>query len=789
MLQSKTRWIVREADKKIVQMLSDELNLSPLTATLLVNRGITDPEEAHRFLYIEKEEFHDPFLMQDMRKAVDRIRKAIEMQEKILVFGDYDADGVTSTTVLMTVLKDLGAIVEYYIPNRFTEGYGPNEGAFRRAAADGIGLIITVDTGISSVHEAEVAKELGMDLIITDHHEIRPEIPSAYAIIHPRYNDTPYPFPDLAGVGVTFKLAHALCGAAPEKLLDLVAVGTIADLVPLHGENRLIVKKGLRVLARSARPGLVALSRLAGANLAEANEETVGFTIGPRLNAAGRLYSANPAADLLLSKDEQTAEQLAEDIEQFNIERKEIVSEITKEAINMVDTLYPPSENHVLVIGKEGWNPGVIGIVASRLTEKYYRPVIILGYDQETGKAKGSGRSIKGFDLFTNLLSCSDLLEHFGGHPMAAGMTLSISDVEDLRTRLNSAAKEQLSEKDLVPYTDLDAEATLVNVDIDLIKELDLLAPYGVMNPKPKFMVNEADVQDKRKIGAAQNHLKLTLKQGGGMLDGIGFNLGEIADSISPDAKMSVVGELAINEWNNIRKPQIFIRDAAINNWQLFDLRGNKRPESWLPLLPDKNITFIVFNQNSLSEFPWDSGETDIKIIADAEEARRLTLDGKSIVLLDLPPSIDLLEEMLTGKSPDRIYAHFYHGRGEYFKTIPTRDHFKWFYAFLAKRRTFDVKKYGKELESYRGWSNETVEFMTQVFFELEFVTIKDGVIVLNQVKMKKDLTESPAYQEKQAVIELENELIYSSYQELKQWFEKRVSHPVYYEEEVDAWT
>lgn len=789
MLQSKTRWIVKESDNNKIQLLSDELKISPLTAALLVNRGMNDPDEAYRFLHIEKEDFHDPFLMQDMQKAVDRIRQAIEMQEKVLVFGDYDADGVTSTAVLMTVLQDLGASAEYYIPNRFTEGYGPNEVAFRRAATDGVGLIITVDTGIASVQEAEVAKELGVDLIITDHHEIRPEIPSAYAIIHPRYNNTPYPFPDLAGVGVTFKLAHALYGSAPEHLLDLVAVGTIADLVPLHGENRLIVKKGLRVLANTARPGLVALSRIAGANLAEANEETVGFTIGPRLNAAGRLYSADPAADLLLSKDEQTAGQLAEDIEQFNIERKEIVSEITKEAIDMVDTLYPPSENHVIVIGKVGWNPGVIGIVASRLTEKYYRPVIILGYDQESGKAKGSGRSIKGFDLFTNLLSCSDLLEHFGGHPMAAGMTLSISDVEELRTRLNNSAKEKLSEEDLVPYTELDAETSLLNVDLDLIKELDLLAPYGVMNPKPKFMINEASVQDMRKIGAAQNHLKLTLKQEGGMLDGIGFHLGEIAESISPDAKLSVIGELAINEWNNIRKPQIFIRDAAIHNWQLFDLRGNKRAANWLPLLPKKNSTFIVFNQNSLSEFPLESSEGDIKYIAHAEEAKAQTLDGKNVVLLDLPPSIDLLEELLKGKSPDRIYAHFYHGRGQYFKTIPTRDHFKWFYAFLAKRRTFDVNKYGKELEAYRGWSNETVEFMTQVFFELEFVTIKDGVIVLNQIKIKKDLTESPAYQQKQAVVELENELIYSSYQELKQWFEKRISHPVYYEEEVDAWT
>lgn len=788
MLQSNTRWIVQRADEKTVQILSEELNISPLTATLLVNRGIDDPAEAYRFLHIEKEDFHDPFLMQDMKKAVDRIHTAVDEQEKILVYGDYDADGVTSTAVLMSVLEDLEANVEFYIPNRFTEGYGPNENAFRRAFDNGVKLIITVDTGIASVHEAEIANQLGMDLIITDHHEIRPDIPSAFAIIHPRYDNTPYPFPDLAGVGVTFKLAHALYGSVPDQLLDLVAVGTIADLVPLHGENRLIVKKGIAMLRQSARPGLVALCRMAGANLAEANEETIGFTIGPRLNAAGRLYSANPAVELLLSKDDQAAETLAQDIEQFNIERKDIVSEITKEAIEMVDMLYPPSEHYALVIGKEGWNPGVIGIVASRLTEKYYRPVVVLGFDKESGKAKGSARSIEGFDLFANLLSCSDLLEHFGGHPMAAGMTLSISDVDELRTRLNSAAREQLSEENLIPCTNLDAEAFVSEINIDSIKELGMLAPYGVSNPKPKFMLSQAVPRDVRKIGSNQNHLKITLNQDGAALDGIGFNLGHLADSISPDAKLSVIGELSINEWNNIRKPQIFIRDARITDWQLFDIRGNKRADSWIPLLPKKDVYYVIFKQHTCHKFPLEACEEEIKYISDADEAKRLDINGKSIVFLDLPEDIGLIEELVQGKSPDRIYAHFSYDQEHFFKTIPTREHFKWYYAFLAKRRTFDIRKYGKELEAYRGWSKETVKFMTQVFFELEFVTIKDGIIVLNQVKMKKDLTESPAYQQKQAVIELENKLIYSSYQELKQWFEKRVAHPVYYEEEVDSW-
>ena len=312
-----------------------------------------------------------------MKTSVERIQIAVEHQEPILIYGDYDADGVTSTTVLMSALKDIGANVQFYIPNRFTEGYGPNENAFREAAASGIRLIITVDTGISAVQEAILAKELGMDLIITDHHEPGPELPDAYAIIHPGLAGSHYPFADLAGVGVAFKLAHALYGDTPEHLLDLVAIGTIADLVPLHGENRLIVKAGLKKLTVSTRPGLQALCQIAKTKLSEANEETVGFVIGPRLNAAGRLDHAKPAVELLMADDLETAEKLAEAIDNLNKERQLIVSDITKEAIRMVEEQSTADISNVLVIGKEDWNPGVIGIVASRLADRFYRPAIV----------------------------------------------------------------------------------------------------------------------------------------------------------------------------------------------------------------------------------------------------------------------------------------------------------------------------------------------------------------------------------------------------------------------------
>ena len=303
MLKSKTRWIVRSSNNEKITQLVDEIHVTPLVASLLVNRGLDHPEEARAFLFNEKQDFHDPYLLHDMDKAVVRIKQAVEAKEAILIFGDYDADGVTSTTVMMKTLQELGANVQFYIPNRFTEGYGPNEGAFRYAHEIGISLIITVDTGIAALHEARVAKELAIDLIITDHHEPGPELPDAFALVHPKLGEESYPFPHLAGVGVAFKLAHALLGEVPEHLLPFVTIGTIADLVPLKDENRLIVQRGLILLKQTENVGLQALFKLAGVDQASINEETIGFSIAPRINAAGRLDCADPAVYLLLAED------------------------------------------------------------------------------------------------------------------------------------------------------------------------------------------------------------------------------------------------------------------------------------------------------------------------------------------------------------------------------------------------------------------------------------------------------------------------------------------------------
>jgi len=787
MLKSRTRWVVKETDRVKAQELAVALNIAPLTAALLVNRGFDTVETARYFLFEENQSFHDPFLLKDMDKLVNRVKEAIDSQEPILIFGDYDADGVSSTTVMMRVLLDLGANVDYYIPNRFTEGYGPNEPAFRQAAENGVGLIITVDTGISALHEADVAKEIGIDLIITDHHEPGPVLPDAYAIVHPKLQDSVYPFKELAGVGVAFKVAHALYGFVPEELLEIACIGTIADLVSLTDENRLIAKKGIQQMKKTENFGLRALLSLTKTELPAISEETIGFSIGPRINAAGRLGSADPAVQLLLTNDREEAMMLAEEIDGLNKERQALVSSIADEAIAEVEANYPISENHVLVVGKEGWNSGVIGIVASRLVEKFYRPTIVFSYDKEKGLAKGSARSIQGFDLFKNLSTCRDILPHFGGHPMAAGMTLKIEDVDTLRARLNTLAREQLTEKDLVPITQIDLEVNLNEVSVQSISEMGKLAPYGIDNPKPKVLIKDAQISTMRKIGANQNHLKLTLANEDGSLDGIGFNLGSLHEEISPISSLSVIGELSINEWNNMRKPQIFLQDLAVKSWQLFDIRGLRRHEKLPEMVPAEETKWILFGSTYEENFrPY--GQDQVIKVETEEEANMIELDGQNIVLLDLPPSMNLLKTLFSGKKPARVYVHFYKENSDFFSTMPTREHFKWFYAFLAKKGPFDLNRYGEELAKYRGWTKETIEFMSQVFFDLEFVKINNGFISLEKNVPKRDLSESKTYQNKQATFTLENELLYSSYEQLKSWFDQFIQGSVQNEEAISTW-
>lgn len=773
MLQPKARWVIQETNEQKIEHLINELQIAPLVAKLLVKRGIDTVEKGKEFLFSMKD-FYDPFLLNDMDVCVERIHQAIRNNEKIMVYGDYDADGTTSTYILLSVLRQLGATCDYYIPNRFTEGYGPHEAAFRQIKNEGYDLLITVDNGISGLHEAQVAKEIGLDVIITDHHEPGPELPEAVAVIHPKRADSRYPFPELAGCGVAFKVATALLGETPEELLPFVAIGTIADLVPLQDENRILVKKGLSLLKTTNHIGLQTLLEVVGVKKENVNEETIGFGIGPRINAPGRLQHAGIVVDLFLATDKAEAAELAQEINEYNVNRQAIVDEITKEAIEE----FRQSErmnDHVIVVGKPGWHAGVIGIVASRIVEKFHRPTIVLSYDLDTGLAKGSARSIPNFNMYENLAECKDILPHFGGHPMAAGMTLTIENVDELRKRLNDLAQNQLTEEDFVPITEIDTVVTLEDCSIQAIEQMELLSPFGVSNPKPKILIEDVKLSSLRPVGADRKHLKFVFEKDASQLDGIGFNLGELVDDISPLASVSAIGELGINEWNNIRKPQIFIKDIAVHEWQLFDYRGQRKLTQWINKLPDER-KFIVFHEETVERTGLAPFMEDVQFVFSEAEARELNVDFSNLVFVDMPPTEQMIKSLLEDKKIARIYAHFIQQEPVYFNLIPNRDQFKWYYAFLYKKGVFDLNRYGKDLAKYRGVPYETIDFMTRVFFDLEFVTINNGIVTINKQPQKRELTESVTYKQMEQQMKLEKNLLFSSSVQLKQWFDRMMN-------------
>ncbi|GEN51958.1 single-stranded-DNA-specific exonuclease RecJ [Halobacillus faecis] len=758
MIQSKMKW-------KFTYRNSEESStglpgVTPLTQQLLEKRGVHSAEAADRFLNPSIDQLHDPMLMEGMDIAVARVKEAIASDQSILVFGDYDADGVTSTSVMVEALRKAGADCDFYIPNRFTEGYGPNKEAFQFAYDSGYALIITVDTGIAAIEEASFAKDLGLDLIITDHHEVQEVLPDAYAIIHPK-TSADYPFQELAGVGVAFKFAHALLGRFPKEFLDLAVIGTIADLVPLKGENRVLASIGLQAISHSSRPGIQALRKVCNIE-GDMNEETIGFTIGPRLNAVGRLQDATPAVDLLLSEDLEEAAQIASFINQLNQERQKIVAAIAKEAEEMVSVENGEAEN-VIVVAKEGWNPGVLGIVASKLVRQFDRPAIVLAIDEEKGEAKGSARSIDAFDLFSNCMEIRQRFIHFGGHAQAAGMTLALDQIDGLRSDLISLAEEKLSDDDYQQVLDIETTVELEDISLKQIEEVNQLRPFGMGNPKPLFHLKHTP-KEVRLIGSKKNHLKFQFQSQQSRLDGIAFGMGDLYQQISPQAALDVVGELGVNEWNGRKNLQVMIKDLRVKDWQLFDHRGSKHIEKNLIIPP--NQTFAAVSFQGKEEAP-----CDVPVLQAEEVEHGESYDG--LLIIDLPKRMSDMTDLLSKLETRKVFVCYHIQESTFLKTWPSRDHFKWFYGMLLKRGRFNLHEEADLLANRKGWDKSMVEFISEVFFELDFVKIKDGIITAESEPSQKDLRESSLYRQREEQLQIERTLYYSTYKELKSWFDQ----------------
>ena len=578
-----------------ISNISDALGLNHIVAKLLYNRGYTDAASAKAFVYMETEMLADPFLLKDVEKAISRITLALERNERITIYGDYDVDGVTSVCTLYLYLKSLGARVDYYIPNRAGEGYGISCNAIDSLKADGCSLIISVDTGITAIEEVDYASSIGVDFIITDHHESRTDIPRAAAVINPHRPDCPYPFKELAGVGVVFKLICAYeervrgvsritaCKNIFSSYADLVAIGTIADVMPIKGENRIIVKYGLGMLENNPRMGISALIDASSGVKHDVKGQKkrsgkitsgyVGYTLAPRINAAGRIKTASRAVELFLSEEPEKARAIAEELCETNKERQAEENKIMKEAYKKLED-YDIENNPVIVFDANNWHHGVIGIVSSRITEKYSRPSILVSFEGNDPNVispddvgKGSGRSIKGMNLVDALCHCEEHLVKYGGHELAAGLSVKRSELAAFRQKINEYAKANLTGEDMIPTMDADCEISFADISLDLAKQLQILEPYGVSNPVPTFVIRRVNVVEI--LGVSDNkHTKLIVGDGRRTLTCMYFSNSPTSLGVYVGDKIDVLFNIDINEWAGRENLQVIVRDLKISEEQ-----------------------------------------------------------------------------------------------------------------------------------------------------------------------------------------------------------------------------
>lgn len=559
-------WQVKYADPLLQHILSRELGCSPTLALLLLNRGILTVEDAREFLKGELDSLHSPFLMKDMDRAVKRILTAIARKEKILVYGDYDADGITGTALLTKVTEQLGGNVDYYIPHRLHEGYGLHQQAVQQAKEAGFSLIVTVDCGISGADVVARANEAGgPDFVITDHHHVAVELPAAAAVVNPQRPDCTYPFRHLAGVGVALKLAQALLqqSAPPQngnwqEYLELACVGTVADVVPLQGENRIMVKHGLKCLAKPVNTGLQALLTVSGLKKESLDSKDVSFVLVPRLNATGRMGDARLAVELLLCEDSVRAGEIAGQLEKYNRQRQEVELRVFTEVQNVLKADSSLAGSRVLVAADAGWHPGVTGIVAARLVEQWRRPVLLITVEDDKGK--GSGRSVSGFHLYDALSHCSQYLRAFGGHAGAAGFVLEINQLESFRQALNEYAARVMPEELLAPRLEIETTISLAEVSEQLAHEVLLLSPFGHGNPEPVLCCPGATVVRSREVGREGGHLKLLLKENGVLREGIGFHLAEILEETPEGKVIDLAFTPVLDQWNGQTRVQLEIK-------------------------------------------------------------------------------------------------------------------------------------------------------------------------------------------------------------------------------------
>ena len=740
----KYNWIYPNYDENFIKEL-ESYSISKNIAKILNARNITDMTSVKKYFSDEYEEGYDPFLMHDMQKAVDRINEAIENEEKILVYGDYDADGITSTVLLVETLISMGANVSSYIPNRFEEGYGPNKEAFTKIIDSGITLIITVDNGIAGVEEVDLANELGCDVIVTDHHKIQDTIPNAYAIIHPEHPEGNYPFKKLAGVGVAFKLAHALLEIFPDFLLDLVAIGTIADMVSITDENRIFVKQGLELINEDPRIGLKMLLELSGIDT-KIDEQTVGFYIAPKLNSIGRMDSAKLGLSFLMAEDPVTARALAEQIEQYNIQRKQVTEDIVKDVISKIENSEKKQKNVIMISGE--YHEGVLGIVASNIVEKYQKPVFIM--NEKEGVLKGSARSIFDFNIYEAMNKISDLFLAFGGHTLAAGFSFEKSNFEKIEEFLDNEFEEFKQNNDLKANKNIDIVTSLEDISYQFLNSLDALKPYGMDFEKPTVLIENAMVLNKTYFGSEKQYLRLTIADEVGNLDCITFKDSVTFDKVEKNDIIDLLCNIDKNNFNGRTKLQAHIIDIHIKEFLFEDLR-----------FINYDIANIDINCLKLSKHRDDKDNNfyqykDLDSLIDKE--------FEYIYLLDIPTSKEYLYKIINLK-PKKVFLIC--EEKQVLSDVYLIDKnrlIKLFNLILStNNKQINVAQQLDKLLAVLKTNVDSLKIMIQIFKELELINFVNNTIILNPDYKTVDLKKSSSFIRMENIFEVENLLLKES--------------------------
>lgn len=754
MRESNYHWEFMEKDP----MPDDFLTKYPLLNQLLWNRGIRNEEEAHHFLNPKLDQINDPFMMYDMEKAVHRILKAIEHGESILIYGDYDCDGITSASVLKEAIEALGGEPQVYIPNRFDDGYGPNIEVYKYFIDMGTQLIITVDNGVTGFEAIEYATKHNIDVIVTDHHQMKEELPNAYAIIHPRHPKGEYPFKDLAGVGVAFKVATALLGYIPTELIDLVTIGTIADLVSLTGENRVIVSEGLKFLQKTDRIGLQKLFNLLKIDPLNIDEETISFQIAPRLNALGRLGDAMIGVELLTTFDEEEAQEIVNVVEETNNQRKLLVEKTVQEAQSMIQNKRPYQ-----FLYQKDWNEGILGIVASRITEQTQTPTFVLSYNETTNSYKGSARSTDNINLFNLLKENQAFLNTFGGHDKAAGLSVDEENIPLLLENLNQwFAKHDTHKKSNLM---IDSILEIDKIDVELVQALQKLSPFGTDNPKPLFIIHPTQVKNIKLIGSNNTTIKAELLKNNQSLEILGFNYYDSQREWLSSNQLEIVGSLQINEWNGQKKVQMRLKDYKIDGIQIFDGRMQRILEEDFMNIPSVFVYFNPYHRARLEKmFP------NQKIV----DAESFNDSAPQIVITDIPVYMSELTTFIQKHLTNRYVLMVRAFDDALLNGMPTRENFVDLMHFIQYNSNIDVVHRLQDISQFVKIPMQNLIFMINLFKDLGFVTISGGIMNKVDVKEKKALNSSPLYQERESLIENESFLLYSDLDTLKEWFQKQ---------------